>query len=190
MDTQSKKRFKRIIILICVAIPLAVAGLYVLPDSLKEGYDTSFLPSLNAMVNLTTSFVLIAALIAVKCKKYELHKKLMFTALILGAIFLISYVIYHATTSSVKYGDVNHDDIRSVEETLAVGSSLWVYFGLLGSHVLLSIIVLPFVLFAAYFALVEENENHKKIVKFAYPIWLYVSISGVFVYLMISPYYV
>lgn len=190
MDTQNKKKLKNAIVLICVAIPLAVAGLYFLPASLKEGYNTKFLPVLNASINLTTFFVLIGALVAVKARKYEVHKKLMLLALALGTVFLVSYVVYHATTASVKFGDLDHDLVRSPEETAAIGMSLWVYLGLLSSHVLLSIIVLPFVLFSAYFGLVHEIENHKKIVKFAYPIWLYVSISGVFVYYMISPYYV
>lgn len=190
MQINNQKLLKGIIISICVIVPLLVSGLYLLPSNIKEmGIDTSFLPKLNATVNSLTSVLLILALVAVINKNYELHKKLMLTSLCLGAVFLLSYVAYHATTVSVKYGDLDHNKIiDDYELSLIAGSQRW-YQIILASHILLSMIVLPFVLFAVYFGLTENNFKHKKIVKFAYPIWLYVSVTGVVVYFMISPYY-
>ena len=191
MKMKESKLLKRVIIILCVVIPLAVAGLYLLPSNLKElGIDTSFLAPLNAIINSITSLLLILALVAVKNGNYELHKKLMFGALGLGALFLVSYVIYHATNDSTKFGDINHDGVSTVEEKANYGNQVGIYYFFLLTHVALSIVVLPFVLFAAYFGLTSNNQKHKKIVKFAYPVWLYVSVTGVIVYLMISPFYV
>lgn len=188
---ENSKALKTIIISICVVVPLLVAILSFLPGSAKDwGIDTSFLPTLNAIINSLTAVLLIAALVAIKNKNITLHKNLMFASLGLGAVFLLSYVAYHATTVSVMYGDSNHDGVLGDAERLAVGGMRTSYLILLASHILLSIVVLPFVLFAVYFALTERIGRHKSIVKFAFPVWLYISISGVLVYYMISPYYV
>lgn len=185
------KALRIIIATICVIVPSLVAFLFFLPEDLKNwGINTSFLPVLNAIVNSITSVLLIAALFAVKSKNITLHKNIMFVCLGLGAVFLVSYVVYHATTASVLFGDMNHDGVRDESELQTLGLSLKIYQFVLLSHILLSIIVLPFVLFAVYFALLDKISNHKKIVRFAFPIWLYISITGVVVYLMISPYYV
>ena len=187
---EDRKTLKLIIVIICILVPALVAGLYILPEDIKElGLDTSFLPKQNAVLNSLTSILLVVALVFVKQKKYKAHKKAVLFAMALGAIFLLSYVAYHATTNSVIYGDINHDGLLSAAEEVKIASSKTIYYFVLISHVLLSIIVLPLVLFSAYRALIDDNEKHKKIVKFAYPIWLYVSITGVIVYFMISPYY-
>lgn len=187
---KENKALKRTIIVLSIVIPLAVAGLYLLPAELKDmGLNTAFLAPLNAIINSITSILLIIALIAVKNKKFDLHKKLMLGALGLGALFLISYVVYHATNYSTKFADINHDGVATIEEKAEYGSQVGIYYFFLLTHVALSVVVLPFVLFAAYFALTSNNQKHKKIVKFAYPVWLYVSITGVIVYLMISPFY-
>lgn len=185
------KALKIIIVAICIAVPLLVAVLSFLPQEAKSwGLDTSFLPVLNAGINSLTAVLLILALLAVKSKQFELHKKLMLVSLTLGSLFLLSYVAYHATTPSVKYGDINHDGILDEFEQIAVSGWRLAYIILLASHIILSIVVLPFVLFAVYFALTENNQKHKSIVKFAFPVWLYISVTGVLVYFMISPYYV
>lgn len=187
---KNNKTLKIILIIICVIVPLLVGVLYLLPDDSKDlGIDTSFLPKLNAALNSATAVLLILAVLAIKKGNESLHKKLMLTAMGLGAVFLLSYVAYHTTTTSVKFGDTNFDGVVSKEEISLVSSYRWVYYFVLLSHILLSIIVLPFVLFSAYLGLVENNDKHKKIVKFAFPIWLYVSLTGVIVYFMISPYY-
>jgi putative membrane protein len=191
MSLNNSKSLKKLLISICILVPLLVTFLIFLPKEYKDwAGDTSFLTTVNAAINSLTTILLILALWAVKNKNITLHKNLMLSSLGLGALFLVFYVIYHSTNESVKFGDSNHDFILSDLEKLAVGKLRYWYYFVLFSHILLSIVVLPFVLFAAFYALNEENEKHRKIVRFAYPVWLYISITGVLVYLMISPYYV
>jgi putative membrane protein len=164
------KTGKRLIIALSIIIPLAVAMLFKIK---VEGYDFSFLPPTYATINGITALVLICALVAIKQKKINLHQRLMQTALILSLLFLIGYVLYHITSESTSYE----------------GAYMALYRPLLISHIILSVVVIPLVLFAYFNAWKGDFEKHKKWVRFAYPIWLYVAISGVVVYLMISPYY-
>lgn len=145
--------------------------------------------TINAILNSTVSIVLITALIAVKQKKYVLHKKLMLIALVLSLLFLVSYIAHHLLGGETKFGDSNFDGIVSDVEKLAVGSTRTIYFILLGTHILLAAIILPFILFTTYRALTGEFDKHKKIAKITFPIWLYVAVTGPIIYLMISPYY-
>lgn len=165
--------YKSLIIFISVLLPVAVAVLYVIPKT--ETTLFSFLPLLNATINGTTFLILIAAFIAIKNKNIVLHKRLMWTALTLSVIFLLSYVLYHATTPSTSYG--------------GEGTIKYVYFFILLTHILLSAIVVPLVLLTLVRALSEKFDQHRKIAKITLPIWLYVTLTGVLVYLMISPYY-
>jgi putative membrane protein len=132
---------------------------------------------------------LIAALIAVKSKKYSLHKKIIITAIILSVLFLISYVCHHLLSGETKFGDLNHDGILSLDEKTLAGSLRYVYYFILITHIPLAGIILPFILFTAYRALTGDYQKHKKLARITWPIWLYVAISGVVVYLLISPYY-
>ncbi|MEL6556542.1 MAG: DUF420 domain-containing protein [Bacteroidota bacterium] len=180
----------RIIAIVSVVIPLAVAVLIFLPQ--KENFLGDWvknLPAFNALINSATSLLLISALVAVKKGNIELHKKLMMSAFFLGAVFLVSYILYHLTVPSTKFGDLNGDGVLSDAESLAAGGIRYFYYFILLSHILLSIIVVPFVLMAFYFALTDKIEKHKKLVKFTFPIWLYVSVTGVLTYVLISPYY-
>lgn len=180
----------RIIAIVSVVIPLAVAVLIFLPQ--KENFLGDWvknLPAFNALINSATSLLLIFALVAVKKGNIELHKKLMMSAFFLGAMFLVSYILYHLTVPSTKFGDLNGDGVLSDTESLSAGGIRYFYYFILLSHILLSIIVVPFVLMAFYFALTDKIENHKKLVKFTFPIWLYVSVTGVLTYILISPYY-
>ena len=161
--------------ILSVAIPLAVAVLLSLPQKLDLGDWVYNLPHVIGGINTLTSLCLILALIAIKSKKIELHKKLNTTGLVLGALFLVCYVTYHASSPSTPFG--------------GEGSIRYLYYFLLVSHIVLSIGVVPLVLLAFYYAWSGLFDKHKKIVKFTFPIWLYVSITGVIVYLMISPYY-
>ncbi|MBE7441147.1 MAG: hypothetical protein KFKLKKLM_02162 [Flavobacteriales bacterium] len=165
--------YKSLIILLSIVVPVAVAVLYVLPKT--ETTLFSFLPMLNATINGTTFFILIAALVAIKNKNVVLHKRLMWTALILSVLFLLSYVLYHATTPSTSFG--------------GEGTIKYVYFFILLTHILLSAIVVPLVLLTLVRALAEKFDQHRKLAKITLPIWLYVTLTGVLVYLMISPYY-
>lgn len=170
---KSENPYKSLIVFISIVLPIAVAVLYVLPKT--ETTLFSFLPLLNAIINGTTFLILISALVAIKNKNIVLHKRLMWTALVLSVVFLLSYVLYHATTPSTSFG--------------GEGTIKYIYFFILLTHILLSAIVVPLVLLTLVRALAEKFDQHRKIAKITLPIWLYVTLTGVLVYLMISPYY-
>ncbi|MFT6881354.1 MAG: putative membrane protein [Marinoscillum sp.] len=181
----------RAIIVVSVLIPVVVAAMLFLPFKLAIGDQewVRSLPAFNAGINSLTTIILVFALIAIKSGKITLHKYLMLSCLLLGALFLSAYVTYHASVSSTIFGDIDHDGVLNEMERLEAGSSRIGYLTLLFTHIVFSIAVVPFVLMAFYYALVGKISAHKKLVKFTFPIWLYVSITGVLVYLMISPYY-
>ncbi|MEM9340799.1 MAG: DUF420 domain-containing protein [Bacteroidota bacterium] len=184
------RSYLKIIYILSAVIPLAVAFLIFFP--LKGAYLGSWvklLPGFHAMINSLTAVLMIAALVAIKKGHVQLHRNLMFVCLFLGLLFLVSYILYHSNVESVKFGDSNHDGMVSDKEKELVGSVRVTYLGILASHILLSIIVVPFVLLAFYYSLTNQIQKHRKIVKFAFPVWLYVSITGVVVYFMIKPYY-
>jgi len=186
----SDNRIKRIIIVISIVVPVLVALLLFTPISTGIGASwISLLPVFHAIINSATSVILILAVWSVIKGKIAWHKKLMSVAFVLGGLFLLSYVLYHSSTDSVKFGDINGDGLLSNIESDLVSTSRIIYLVVLLSHIVLSVIVLPLVLFTFYYSLTEKIVKHKKIVKFTFPIWLYVSITGVIVYLMISPYY-
>lgn len=189
--TVSKDRsYIRLITIVSIVIPVAVAILLFMPVKIFGESDwVKVLPHINAAINSLTAVLLVSALVMVKNGKIELHKKLMTSAFVLGSLFLISYIIYHATIDSTVFGDTSGDGVVSEEELAAVGVMRSVYLAVLLSHILLSIVVVPFVLFAFYYSLTDKVEKHKKVVKFTFPIWLYVSVTGVIAYLFISPYY-
>lgn len=147
------------------------------------------LPMLNAILNGTCSLLLIVSLAAIKKRKIDLHKKLNLTAFLLSTLFLLSYVTAHYFIPDTKYGDVDHDGIMSALESEAVSGIKPFYVIILLSHIFLAIVVLPMVLLSFYYGLTDQREKHKKLTRFSYPIWLYVTVTGVVVYLMISPYY-
>ena len=186
---QSNSRNTNTIIAISIVIPLAVAALILLPQKIDAGSWVYFLPDLNAVINSLTAILLVLAVIMVRRGNVAAHRTFMTSGLVLGFVFLISYLIYHASVGSVKFGDSNADGVLSEAEKLATGSTRSIYLFFLASHILLSIVVVPFVLFAFYFALSGKIERHRKIVKFTFPVWLYVSVTGVIVYFMISQYY-
>lgn len=184
------RKIQNIILFLSIFIPLVVAFLLFMPTRLTiSGNWNLLLPHINGSINTITSLVLLFGFFMIKKQNRSLHKKAMSTAFFLGVLFLISYILYHSTTPSTVFGDINHDGLLDNEESLLIGSKRLVYLIILLSHILLAIIVVPFVLFAFYFALSEKFDKHKKIVKFTLPIWLYVSVSGVVVYLLIRPYY-
>ena len=170
---------KKVVALLAIVIPLAVALLYVIPkptnmsDGLKSFLENS--PMFNAIINATTFVFLLGALVAVKNKKIGLHNKLMTASIFLGVLFLLSYVAYHFSFPDTHYPE---------EAPYRV-----LYFSILISHIVLSAIVVPLVLISYLRGLNGQIDAHKKIVKYAYPVWLYVTLTGVIVYLMISPYY-
>lgn len=139
------------------------------------GFDPHVFARVNAVVNSLVAVLLLAGLIAIKQRKYVLHKQLMFAAMILSIVFLVSYICHHLFAGDTKFG--------------GEGAIRYFYFIILISHIFLATIILPFILFTAYRALVSEFPRHKKLAKITWPIWFYVAVTGVIVYFMISPYY-
>jgi len=179
----------RLIWIISIAAFLAIAALSGVKLNAKPGFNPHVFATFNAIVNSCVVLLLIAALIAVKSKKFILHKKIMLAAIILSVLFLISYVCHHLLSGETKFGDMNHDGILSPDEKVLAGSLRYVYYFILITHIPLAAVVLPFVLFTAYRALSGDYEKHKKLVRVTWPLWFYVAITGVAVYLLISPYY-
>tara|TARA_B100000941_G_scaffold112460_1_gene78989 strand:- start:4591 stop:5103 length:513 start_codon:yes stop_codon:yes gene_type:complete len=158
--------------IISVVIPLVVAILF----RVKIDYDLPiFLPPIYATINAITALLLVFALIAIKRKKIALHQKLMQSCIVLSLLFLVMYIAYHMTTDPTPF--------------LGEGSVKTLYFFILISHIILSVALIPLVLISYVRAFQKEFPEHKKISKITFPIWLYVAITGVIVYLMIAPYY-
>lgn len=184
------KGYLRIIYGVSILVPVLVTFLMIFPNKASfAGSWVNLLPGIHAGVNSLTAVLLILALIAIKKGKVKWHRAFMFSALFMGVLFLVSYIIYHSSVESVKFGDIDHDGVLSDVELASVSSERIVYLLVLASHILLSILVVPFVLLAFYYALSNQIEKHRRIVKYTYPVWLYVSITGVIVYFMIEPYY-
>ncbi|GAB3930122.1 DUF420 domain-containing protein [Mucilaginibacter myungsuensis] len=150
---------------------------------------TYFLPKLNAIFNGTCSVLLVASLFAIKRKNIGLHKKLNITAFILSALFLVSYILFHYLAPQTVYGDLNGNHKLDDAEKLAIGGIRYVYYLILVTHIILAAGVLPLILLSFYRGLQMQVEKHRKLVRWTFPIWLYVTVTGVIVYLMIAPYY-
>tara|TARA_B100000768_G_scaffold167018_1_gene170823 strand:+ start:250 stop:768 length:519 start_codon:yes stop_codon:yes gene_type:complete len=169
-----KNKFTPYIWLISVVIPVVVAILFTV--RIPNVASLSFLPPIYATINGITAVILLIALKAIKSKNIKLHQNLMKTAIALSLVFLLMYVAYHMTSDSTSYG--------------GEGFIRYVYFFILISHIILSIGIIPMVLFTYVRAYTKQFEDHKKIARYTFPIWLYVAVTGVIVYFMISPYYI
>lgn len=175
--TAEEKKYKKWIVALSIIIPLAVAVLFGV-NLRKLGYDVeplSFLPPIYATINGITAILLIVAISAIKRGKVKLHENLIKVCMGCSIAFLLMYVAYHMTSESTSYG--------------GEGVLRYIYFFILITHILLSIIIIPFVLFTFVRGIAGAYERHKKLARITYPMWLYVAITGVVVYLMISPYY-
>jgi putative membrane protein len=172
------QKYNKWILTVSIAIPVAVAVLFLvkLKDFGIYVAPLNFLPPIYATINAITAVVLVLAVLAIKSGKRKTHENLMKTAIALSLAFLVMYIAYHMTADSTKYG--------------GEGMLKYVYFFILISHILLSIAIIPLVLITYVRALSKQFDAHKKIAKITFPIWLYVAITGVVVYLMIAPYYV
>lgn len=190
MGKSVKGKYTLTILVISVIIPLAVAILLLMPEKINtQGEWVKILPHLNGLINSLTAGLLLIGFIFIKSGKIKQHKISMLSAFTLGVIFLISYLIYHSTSDSTVFGDLNGNGNLEFNESSEIGGLRYIYLVILASHILLAIVVVPFVLFSIYYALTSRFDMHKKIVRYTLPVWLYVSITGVVVYLMISPYY-
>lgn len=186
---KNDKNARVLIWAVSIIVFVAIAFLSGVKLNVPLNFNPHIFATFNAIINSCVAILLIAALLAVKSKKFLLHKKIMLAAIILSVLFLISYVCHHLLSGETKFGDINHDGILSLDEKTLAGSLRYVYYFILITHIPLAGIILPFILFTAYRALSGDYEKHKKLARITWPIWLYVAISGVVVYLMISPYY-
>lgn len=171
----NEKRSTLVINLLSILIPVAVAVLLGIRSKVDLGAWTAALPHAIGGINTLTSILLVLGMIFLKAGKIQWHRYAMTAAFVFGGLFLMCYVTYHLSNPSTSYG--------------GVGLYYYLYYFILISHIALSMVVLPLVLRAFFFAITDQFERHRRVAKFAFPIWLYVSVTGVLVYLMISPYY-
>lgn len=169
---QQIKKFKLLITIASIAIPLVVAILFRVKI---DGIDFSFLPPIYATINGITAFFLILALLAIKNKNRKNHELFIKICLVLSLLFLVMYVAYHMTSDPTPFG--------------GSGAAKYIYYFILISHIILSVLVIPMVLVSYLYAWEEKFEKHKKLTRFTWPIWFYVAVTGVVVFLMISPFY-
>lgn len=169
---EKKEPYKKLIIALSIIIPIAVAALFRIKI---PGYDFSFLPPVYATLNGITAVLLILAVIAIKNGNRSRHELLNKTSIGLSSLFLVLYILYHITSDATPFG--------------GEGVIRYIYYFILVTHISLSVVVIPFVLFTFSRALAGNFERHKALAKFTFPLWLYVAVTGVIVYLMISPYY-
>ncbi len=176
-NSNLEKNFKTPIIIVSIIIPVAVVLLFSirLKDFGINVEPLSFLPPIYATINGITAALLVSAVVAIKKGNRAIHEKLMTTAIVCSVVFLLMYVAYHMTADPTKFG--------------GEGAIKYVYFFLLLTHIALSVTIIPLVLFTYVKALAGQFDNHKKLAKITFPLWLYVAVTGVIVYLMIAPYY-
>lgn len=173
--TKNDKKAGWLIGIFSVVVFAAVVALGKLNLDIKVDFDVHVFARINAIINSTVSVLLVAALIAVKRKSYEWHKRLMMTAMVLSIFFLVSYIAHHLLAGDTKFG--------------GEGTIRYIYFFILITHIFLAAIILPFILFTAYRAMIAEYPQHKKLARITWPIWFFVAVTGVVVYWLISPYY-
>ena len=189
---QKNDRKARIIIFtvsIIVFAAVTILGKYNLAGKVTLPFDEHIFATANAFINATVAILLVAGLLAVKAKNYQLHKRIMLFAMGLSILFLLSYICHHLFAGETMYGETDGIKGLSDAERSAAGSKRNVYLAILITHIPLAGIALPFILFAAYRALIGEYEKHKKLVRIIWPVWFYVAITGLLVYIMIKPYY-
>jgi len=173
---KNDKRARLLIILFSIIVFVAVVFLSKIKLELELPFNVHLFAQINAAINTAVSFLLLVGLLAVKRGRYALHKKVMMTSMVLSFLFLVSYICHHLLSDSTVFG--------------GEGTIRYVYYFILITHIILAAIILPFILFTSYRALVAEWTAHKKLARITWPIWFYVSVTGVIVYLLISPYYV
>ena len=183
------KFYLRLIATISVIVFLLVVVLSQLPKAEEIPSFVKYLPVLNAFLNGTCTIILLVSFYFIRRKKVWIHKRLNITAVVLSTIFLLSYVLFHSFGVETRYGDLDHNGVVDALEKAQAGNMRLLYFGILITHIILAAIVLPLVLLSLYRGLTNQVQLHRKIVRWSFPVWLYVTISGVVVYLMISPFY-
>ena len=186
---KNDRKAKILIYSFSVFVFVAVTMLERVTLDVDLGFNPHIFAQLNAIINSVVAILLVAGLISARSGKYITHRKIMLTAIFLSVFFLLSYILHHLFAGSTFYGDTDKNGVVDAAEKLAAGGMRIVYFILLGTHILFAGVSLPFILFTAYRALIEENDKHRKIAKVTWPMWFFVAVSGPVVYVMISLYY-
>lgn len=181
-----EKKYRPYVIIASIVVPLVVAALFGIKI---EGVDLTFLPPIYAGINGLTAVMLILAVISIKQGKIERHRAFVKAAIVCSLLFLVGYIAYHITSESTLYGDINHNGVLEEQEVLNFQNGRLIYILILISHIILSIVVIPMVMMTYLKGWADNRISHRKWAKVTFPIWLYVAISGVVVYLMISPFY-
>jgi len=178
-----------LIIILSVVVFAIVSILGRLTVHANLGFNVHIFAKANAVINSMVAVLLLCGLIAAKTKHYFLHKRIMLTSIVLSVLFLVSYICHHLFAGEARFGDVDHNGILTDAEKTNVGSTRFIYYFILGTHIPLAGIVLPFILFTAYRALIGEFDKHRRLVRITWPLWFYVAVTGVVVYFMIRSYY-
>jgi putative membrane protein len=174
---------------VIVFAAVSILGRYNLASKVELPFDKHIFALANAIINGTVSLLLLAGLLLVKQGMYQRHKQVMLFAMALSVLFLLSYICHHLFAGEAIYGETDGIKGLSDAEKAAAGSMRMVYYFILITHIPLAGIALPFILFAAYRALTGDYAKHKKMVRIIWPLWLYVAVTGVIIYFMVSPYY-
>jgi putative membrane protein len=174
---------------IFVFVVVLILNRHLIPAPSPAPSFTAYLPKLNAVLNGTCSLLLLVSLYFIKQKNIVVHKRVNILAFCLSSLFLVSYIVFHYLAPETRYGDTDHNGVLSPAEIAAAGSIRYVYYVILITHIILAVVVLPLILLSFYRGLQMQVEKHKKLVRWSFPIWLYVTVTGVIVYIMISPYY-
>ena len=193
---QQNKQIKILITIVGLIVVLVVGYLLSPANNFKStasssSFDYRIFSHINAFINTLSVFILLIALLSIKRGYVKLHRYLMTTVLIFGIIFLINYIIYHLNVGHVAYGDLDQDGLisRAERESIGIVSKI-IYFTVLISHIIGSTFIIPLVLYAFYLGYTRQVRLHKKLVRWVYPLWLYILVTGVIAYLMISPFYI
>ena len=168
-------RARNMIMFVSIVIFIAIVLLSRVQVDVNLGFDPHIFAAINAVINTIVAVLLLVGLFAVKNGRYILHKRIMLTAVVLSVLFLISYICHHIFAGETKFG--------------GIGTIRYVYYFILGTHIVLAGVILPFILFSVYRGMIGEWERHRRISKITWPIWFYVAVTGPIVYLLISPYY-
>lgn len=177
------------IVSLVVFAAVTILGKYNLAGKVTLPFDVHIFALINACLNGCVAFLLVLGLVTIKQRKYQLHKNIMLFAMVLSVLFLVSYICHHLFAGETAFGETDGLKGLSAAELLAAGSTRTIYLIILLTHIPLAGLVLPFILYAAYRALIGEYSQHKKLVRYVWPVWFYVAVTGVVVYWMISPYY-
>jgi putative membrane protein len=187
--TKNDRKARILILSFSAIVFIAVSFLGRFKLDVNPGFDVHIFAKANAVINTIVSVLLLCGLFAARSGKYITHRNIMLAAMTLSVLFLVSYICHHLLSGEARFGDLNHDGILSAEEKSGAGTMRYIYYVLLGTHIVLAGLVLPFILFTAYRALIGEFETHRRLARYTWPIWFYVAVTGPVVYWMISPYY-